>query len=210
MAYHSDDSCFGCFGYIVFIAIMGILGLLKDSFCGSEKSNSSSDFLTGCTCTHNNGSKSVSGGTGTIGTTNGANIQYPQTTDPNFNSSTKDYNSDEMPLEPCPEDEENQTSIQESSSSGTLVDSTRTIGVPILDGQNKKHTVTCPFCDGTGVKTIVYYYYSDSPFTCTECGRVDTHTHSYEESCFNCAGIGKIEQIELLEPNLPEPNLNFR
>ena len=210
MAYHSDDSCFGClfdmlgYAYIILI-IFFFLGLIRECAFGSNGSS----FLSGCSCAHNSGSKSVSGGTGTIGTTNGANIQYPVTTEPNYDSSPNDYSSDEMPLEPYPENEKSVTNIQESSSSGTLDESPGTISVPILDGQNKKHTVTCPFCDGTGVRTIDYYYFSDSPFTCAECGRVDTHTHSYEESCISCAGTGKIEEIEWPEPNFPEPNPNF-
>jgi hypothetical protein len=204
MAYHSDDSCFGCFGYIVFIAIMGMLGLIRDCACGSNKSYSSSNFLKGCTSTHNNGSKSVSGGTGTIGTTNGANIQYPQTTDPNFNSSTNDYSSNEiMPLpEPDTRSKETVTNIQESSSSQIIPDPPISDTVSILRNISpyKKHREKCPSCNGVG-KIKTEHYFSESPVPCWHCGKTSAHTHIFDDFCRQCAGVGEIEIIEYHDPD---------
>ena len=197
--HHNGGGC-GCFLIFLFYAFIFILGGI---------SRCTRSMINGEIKLPRLGSSHVSGGTGSYGTSNGANVQYQQSTTPKYNDNTQDYtNSNPNKTEIGSGNTNSSNSYQYSSPNNTQSQPTlkyRTItyeqqcsycngsGVvicPICRGSGFTKR-TCDFCNGTGGKRRVACFYCRNGLTspgtyCITCGG----SGYTEESCMSCGGSG--------------------
>ncbi len=154
------------------------------------------------------GSKSVSGGSGGAGTSNGYNVEYKRTTAPNSNSSSRDYtHTNNQPTEYLEGTNmqrsnavPNSSSKSNSSNSGVNSSSTSTVtnnSNRTTFSISKTYYKKCEWCQGKGtINSFEWFYESPSVILkCNKCGRSDTHRHDEIEECPSCEGSGKIKMI---------------
>lgn len=151
----------------------------------------------------NFGSSHVTGGSGTYGTSNGANIQYENSTNPNSNSSLNDYtHTNSLPTEYrtggniTNHSSQNETrhSMDHGSSITSTTSNTSTINnIGGNNSYNGQKEITCPRCNGKGYIKKSWIFTGEKCNYCAYCGREGRHEHNDEsEQCFKCYGSGKI------------------
>lgn len=175
MAYRSDSPGCGCI--LAIIIVMGILSSIKSC---------TASLINGDLKLPRFGSSNVSGGYGHYGTSNGYNVQYNQTTSPNFNNSLRDYT---------------QTNSQPTEIRGGSSTQLISKPSPILRTIDKSHLYTtqkpkicyktCTTCKGTGKRKSFYFHNHGEAIACA-CGRTDTHVHEELITCEFCFGEGII------------------
>ena len=192
----NDDGC-GCWILIAITILVLIVGGIRGCINGDIRLPRS-------------GSSHVSGGSGHYGTSNGANIQYPQTTSPNFNSSSNDYS--DMPQNSSSGHRNSSSSKANETSSGINSSSHNQISpstssqdgynnYPSLNNHdnssNRNSFAKCSSCNGKGYTEHTFVYDPNDGLTaslgagCGECSRTDRHSHIIREKCFVCHGTGK-------------------
>jgi DnaJ-class molecular chaperone len=186
MAYSSNNGC-GCI--LTFFVIAVIVGGIRSCASGDIKMP-------------NFGSSRVSGGSGSYGTSNGYNVNYKNTTSPNYNSSTNDYEYTNSSPTDYREGKSNSSfrSNPQPSKMGQphQYNSMQYNSIPKVESSKPKHVVLrekCTWCHGTGKRKVYDQHFSnpDFPSKCLFCGRTDSHTHEKEITCDKCDGKGNLE-----------------
>lgn len=196
MVYQKNDGC-GC-----------ILAIFLVMFIGSGIRSCTEHLIKGDLKLPRFGSSHVSGGSGGYGTSNGYNIQYNQSTTPNYNSSLNDYSeTDNLPTKYKNESKikNNSNNVLEKTSSKDKQSVAEKISnytkehKPIIDNNLKTETYykTCGNCKGTGLAVETYEHVGLFGEPCKFCHQTDRHSHQEIGRCSLCSGKGEIRMKKI-------------